>query len=142
MNLLNCSIPSSINAIKVIDAATPNASMSSNPNGSGLELEKLAHAPLPAIAVTAPADVPDAGLRSLDHCMYIVHFKSQCARVFLGIKSTATPLCISGRSRQKSAIAWAEGLYSKRIRLNPSFWHCHPYLFIINFVLHCTSTNF
>jgi hypothetical protein len=37
-------------------------------NGSGVELEK-SEAP-PSIAITAPEDVPDAGLRSLDHCRY------------------------------------------------------------------------
>ncbi|KUJ23182.1 sphingosine-1-phosphate phosphohydrolase-like protein [Mollisia scopiformis] len=40
--------------------------MSSTPNGSGLELEKFPDAP-PKIAINAPADTPDAGLRSLDH---------------------------------------------------------------------------
>ena len=38
-------------------------------NGSGPELEKFPDAP-PSIAITAPEDVPDAGLRSLDHCKY------------------------------------------------------------------------
>ena len=54
-----------------IHAIIPNASMSSNPNGSGLELEKLPDAPPPKIAVTSPQDGIDAGLRSLDHCQYI-----------------------------------------------------------------------
>ncbi|KAH7409308.1 sphingosine-1-phosphate phosphohydrolase-like protein [Cadophora sp. MPI-SDFR-AT-0126] len=41
--------------------------MSSTPKGSGgLELEKFPDAP-PSIAVTAPEDAVDAGLRSLDH---------------------------------------------------------------------------
>jgi hypothetical protein len=39
-------------------------------NGSGRELEKSLDAPPPSIAITAPEDVPDAGLRSLDHCRY------------------------------------------------------------------------
>ena len=38
-------------------------------NDSGLEREKFPDAP-PLIAITAPEDVPDAGLRSLDHCKY------------------------------------------------------------------------
>jgi hypothetical protein len=53
---------------KAFDVAAPNASMCPTSNGSGgLELEKFPDAP-PTIAVTAPEDVPDAGLRSLDHC--------------------------------------------------------------------------
>jgi len=43
--------------------------MSSTQPGSGLELEKFPDAP-PTIAITAPEEVPHAGLRSLDHCMY------------------------------------------------------------------------
>ena len=38
-------------------------------HGSGPELEKFPDAP-PSIAIIAPEDVPDAGLRSLDHCKY------------------------------------------------------------------------
>jgi hypothetical protein len=60
--------PILLNALYIyIDAATSNASMSSIPNGSGPELEKFPHAP-PSIEVTVAEDVPDAGLRSLDHC--------------------------------------------------------------------------
>lgn len=54
--------------LKAIDAAAPNASMSSIPTGSGPELEKFPDAP-PSIEVTAPEEAPHAGLRSLDHCM-------------------------------------------------------------------------
>jgi hypothetical protein len=43
--------------------------MSTTPNGSGPELEKFPDAP-PSIEVTAPEEVPHAGLRSLDHCTY------------------------------------------------------------------------
>lgn len=44
--------------------------MSSTANRfGGLELETFSGAP-PSIAVTAPGDVIDAGLRSLDHCMF------------------------------------------------------------------------
>jgi len=44
-------------------------------NGSGLELEKFPDAP-PTVAVTSPEDVPDAGLRSLDHCKFSGIFNS------------------------------------------------------------------
>jgi hypothetical protein len=44
-----------------------DASMCPTANGSGPELKKSLGAP-PSIAVTAPADVIDAGNRSLDHC--------------------------------------------------------------------------
>jgi hypothetical protein len=55
--------------LEAIDAAAPDASMSSIPNGSGPELEKFPDAP-PSIEVTAPEEPPHAGLRSLNHCMY------------------------------------------------------------------------
>ena len=65
------SLPSPPNSEEPIylDAAAPNASMPPTPNGSGPELEKFPDAP-PSIEVTAPEDVIDAGLRSLDHCQY------------------------------------------------------------------------
>jgi hypothetical protein len=46
--------------------------MCPTPNGSGgPELEKFPDSPAPpTIAITAPVDVPDAGLRSLDHCKF------------------------------------------------------------------------
>lgn len=69
---LDFSISSSFAAnllLEAIDAAEPNASMSSIANGSGPELEKFPDAP-PSIEVTAPEEPPHAGLRSLDHCMY------------------------------------------------------------------------
>jgi len=48
----------------------PYASMCPTPNGSGpVELEKSHHAP-PTIAIHTSEDVPDAGLRSLDHCEF------------------------------------------------------------------------
>lgn len=54
-----------------IDAAAANASMCPTANGSGgLQLEKFPPAP-PSIEITAPEDVPDAGLRSLDHCKHL-----------------------------------------------------------------------
>jgi hypothetical protein len=60
--------PILLNALYIyIDAVTPNASMSSIPNGSGPELEKFPDAP-PSIEISPAEDVPDAGLRSLDHC--------------------------------------------------------------------------
>jgi len=43
--------------------------MTPTQNGSGPELEKFPDAP-PSIEDTAPEDVIDAGLRSLDHCQY------------------------------------------------------------------------
>jgi hypothetical protein len=64
--------------LEAIDAAAPNASMSSIPNGSGPELEKFPDAP-PSIEVTAPEEIPHAGLRSLDHCMSSPNFWLTCA---------------------------------------------------------------
>lgn len=50
--------------------------MSTPPNGSGQELEKFpdAAAPPPKIGLNLPEEVTDAGLRSLDHCKYLVRF--------------------------------------------------------------------
>lgn len=45
--------------------------MPPTPNGSAPELEKFPDAP-PSIEVTAPEDVIDAGLRSLDHCQSLI----------------------------------------------------------------------
>lgn len=48
--------------------------MCPTPNSSGgLEFEKFPDAalPPPTIAITEPEDVPDAGLRSLDHCKFV-----------------------------------------------------------------------
>lgn len=46
--------------------------MCPTPNGDGLELEKSNYdnSQPPSISITAPADVIDAGLKSLDHCKY------------------------------------------------------------------------
>lgn len=60
---------------EVYRCCTPNASMCPTANGSGRELEKPLNAP-PSIAITAPEDVPDAGLRSLDHCRYSLRIRS------------------------------------------------------------------
>jgi hypothetical protein len=62
--------------------AAPNASMSTTPNGSGPELEKFPDAP-PSIEVTAPEEVPHAGLRSLDHCTYSQRILRLCARILI-----------------------------------------------------------
>ena len=51
-------------------------------NGSGLELEKFPDAP-PSIAITVPEDVPDAGLRSLDHCRYPLGIQSISAEILV-----------------------------------------------------------
>ena len=53
-------------------------------NGSGRELEKPLNAP-PSIAITAPEDVPDAGLRSLDHCRYSLGIRSIFADIVVMI---------------------------------------------------------
>ena len=60
---------------EVYRCCTPNASMCPTANGSGRELEKPLNAP-PSVAITAPEDVPDAGLRSLDHCRYSLEIRS------------------------------------------------------------------
>ena len=55
---------------KLYRCCAPNASMCPPCNGSGpIELEKSHHAP-PTIAIQTSDDVPDAGLRSLDHCEF------------------------------------------------------------------------
>jgi hypothetical protein len=64
---LICTAPQS----KLYRCCAPNASMCPTPDGSGpVELEKSHHAPLPTIAFHTSEDVPDAGLRSLDHCEF------------------------------------------------------------------------
>ena len=51
-----------------IDAAAANASMCPIANGSSsLQLEKFPDVP-PSIKITTAEDIPDAGLRNLDHC--------------------------------------------------------------------------
>jgi len=55
----------------------------------GLELEKFPDAP-PSIAVTAPEEVPDAGLRSLDHCK---------------VSAISTVRCLSSSAGRRSFIA-------------------------------------
>jgi hypothetical protein len=72
--------------LEAIDAVAPNASMSTTPNGSGPELEKFPDAP-PTIEITAPEEVPDAGLRSLDHCEYSRSFLAKRARIRFQLRS-------------------------------------------------------
>jgi hypothetical protein len=51
-------------------------------NGSRPEVEKFPDAP-PSIEITAPEDVPDAGLRSLDHCKYSLGVQSISADILV-----------------------------------------------------------
>lgn len=60
--------------------------MSTTPNGSGPELEKFPDAP-PSIEVTAPQEVPHAGLRSLDHCTYSQRIFRLCDGILIGTLS-------------------------------------------------------
>jgi hypothetical protein len=46
--------------------------MCPEPNGPGPELEKSLNPPPPTIKVNEPEEVPDAGLRSLDHCKLVL----------------------------------------------------------------------
>jgi hypothetical protein len=61
-----------------VDAASTNASMYPTPNGSDLEVEtRTQNGETPSISVSAPSDIIDAGLKSLDHCKcsdYEAHF--------------------------------------------------------------------
>lgn len=62
--------PTPTHKSKLYRCCAPNASMCPPSNGSGpVELEKSHHAP-PTIAIQTSDDVPDAGLRSLDHCEF------------------------------------------------------------------------
>ena len=89
-----CSSSATSLLFEAIDAAAPNASMSSIPNGSGPELEKFPDAP-PSIEVTAPEETPHAGLRSLDHCMCSPSLWVLCPRLSHRAAAFPTALCFT-----------------------------------------------
>lgn len=68
IGLTDCPV---LSVCAIIDAVAANASMCPTANGpAGHQLEKSPNGP-PKIEVSSPEDAPDAGLRSLDHCMYL-----------------------------------------------------------------------